>query len=190
MTSGKYVAESVFLEAKRGRKLEEERGEGADESVEGYIDGFRKVMCIPWMPTVQSRYDDAFSKSVNNDTPHSSKGSSFASIFLNRESLKALMSAYSAMPSRIDMGSKLPMQPLSLVVRPGREDLMFQVTKRGNLWSRKEGEIGVLPVRAQYKASKAWKQCSGVQVLSTSTAARPPGGLTGRRDMAAKGRKT
>ena len=35
------------------------------------------------------------------------------------------------MPSRIGMGSKLPMQPLSLGVRPGREDLMFQVTKRG-----------------------------------------------------------
>lgn len=132
MTSGRYVAERVFLEVKRGRKLEEESGEGADESVDGYIAGFGKLMCIPWTPTVQSRYDDASSKSVNNDTPHSSKGSSFASIFLNRESLKALVSAYSAMPSRIGMGSKLPMQPLSLGVRPGREDLMFQVTKRGN----------------------------------------------------------
>ena len=68
MTSGKYVAESVFLETKRGRKLEEESGEGADESVAGYIAGFGKLMCMPWTPTVQSRYDDASSKSVNNDT--------------------------------------------------------------------------------------------------------------------------
>lgn len=35
------------------------------------------------------------------------------------------------MPWRMDMGSKLPMQPLSLGARPGREDLMLQVTKRG-----------------------------------------------------------
>lgn len=35
------------------------------------------------------------------------------------------------MPSCIDMGSKLPMQPLNLGERPGREDLMFQVTKSG-----------------------------------------------------------
>lgn len=68
MTSGRYVAESVFLEKKRGRKGEDEYGEGADESVEGYIAGFGNVMCIPWTPTVQSRYDDAFSKSVNNET--------------------------------------------------------------------------------------------------------------------------
>lgn len=50
--------------------------------------------------------------------------------------------------------------------------------------------MGVLAVRVQYKASKAWKQCSGVQVLSSSTAVRPPAGLTGRRDMAAKGQET
>lgn len=53
------------------------------------------------------------------------------------------------------------------------------------LSSGKEGGMGVLPVRAQYKASKAWKQCSGAQVLS-SAAVRPSAGLTGRRDMAAK----
>lgn len=35
------------------------------------------------------------------------------------------------MPWRMGMGSKLPMQPLSLGARPGREDRMFQVTKRG-----------------------------------------------------------
>lgn len=35
------------------------------------------------------------------------------------------------MPWRISIGSKLPMQPLSLGTRPGREDLVFQVTKRG-----------------------------------------------------------
>ena len=67
MTSGKYVAERVCLELKRGRKEEEEKGDGVDESVEGYIDGFGKLICIPWTPTVQSRYDDAFSKSVNNE---------------------------------------------------------------------------------------------------------------------------
>lgn len=154
MTSGKYVAERVCLELRRGKKEEEENGEGGDESAEGYIAGFRKLICIPWTPTVQSRYDDAFSNSVSNEIlaghmgglerakgktqlrwgrthPHSSKGSSFASIFLKRESLKALTSAYSAMPSRMDMGSKLPMQPLNLGARPGREDLVFQVTKRG-----------------------------------------------------------
>ena len=59
-----------------------------------------------------------------------------------------------------------------------------------NFSSGKEGGIGVLPVRAQYKESKAWKQCSRVQVLSSSTAVKPPAGLTGRRDMAVKGQKT
>lgn len=63
-------------------------------------------------------------------------------------------------------------------------------TRTHNFWSRKVGGIGVLPVSAQYKASKAWKQCSGVQVLSSSTAVRPPAGLTGRRDMTAKGQET
>lgn len=47
MTFGKNVAESVCLEKKRGRKEDEERGEGEDESVEGYIDGFGKLMYIP-----------------------------------------------------------------------------------------------------------------------------------------------
>lgn len=55
------------MELKRGRKEEEENGDGAEESVDGYIDGFGKLICIPWTPTVQSRYDDAFSKSVNNE---------------------------------------------------------------------------------------------------------------------------
>lgn len=112
------------------------------------------------------------------------------------------------MPSRINIGSKLPMQPLNLGARSGREDLVFQVTKRGlydgsqrpnaqgcrtmthNFSSGKEGGIGMLSVRAQYRASKAWKQCSRVQVLSSSTAVRPPAGLTGRRDMAVKGQGT
>lgn len=67
MTSGKYVAESECLEIKRGRKAEEENGEGADESVDGYMDGFGKLICIPWTPTVQSRYDSAFSKLVNSE---------------------------------------------------------------------------------------------------------------------------
>lgn len=43
--------------------------------------------------------------------PHSSVSSSFLLIFLKRESRKALISAYSARPSTMGMGSKFPMQP-------------------------------------------------------------------------------
>lgn len=74
ITSGKYVAERVCLDLRRGKKEEEENGEGGDESAEGYIDGFGKLMCIPWTPTVQSRYDDAFSKSVSNEILRDTQG--------------------------------------------------------------------------------------------------------------------
>ena len=41
------------------------------------------------------------------------------------------MRAYSAIPSRIGSGSKVPIHPRNLGARPGREDLVFQVTNRG-----------------------------------------------------------
>lgn len=66
-----------------------------------------------------------------NTNPHSSEGSSCSSILLKRESLNALVRAYSAIPSLRGSGSKLPMHPRSLGGRPGREDLAFQVTKSG-----------------------------------------------------------
>ncbi len=62
---------------------------------------------------------------------HSSVSSSHSSIPLNLESRNALMRAYSASPSLSGWGSKVPMQPRSLCGRPGREDRVFQVTKRG-----------------------------------------------------------
>ena len=63
--------------------------------------------------------------------PHSRLSSSCFSIFRNLESLKALMRAYSAIPSRIGSGSKVPIHPRNLGARPGREDLVFQVTNSG-----------------------------------------------------------
>ena len=233
MTSGKYVAESVlFLETKRGRKLEEESGDGADESVDGYIDGFGKLMCIPWTPTVQSRCDDASSKSVNNDTlwtrgglrtRHLGKGTGcekadtpafeqrkllcvdllesgvlegtyeriFSDAFAYRHGLKVAYATSQLGRTSWTRGPDVPSdEEGARSLSASRCHPGYVTTTTHNLWSRKEGGIGVLPVRAQYKASKAWKQCSGAQVLSTSTAVRPPEGLTGRRDMAAKGQET
>jgi hypothetical protein len=63
--------------------------------------------------------------------PHSREGSSRGSIFRKRESLNALINAYSARPSLRGMASKLPMQPLSLGDLPERDDLVFQVTNNG-----------------------------------------------------------
>lgn len=63
--------------------------------------------------------------------PHSSVSSSLFSIFLNLESLKALMRAYSAKPSCNGIASKLPMHPLRRGALPGREDRVFQVTNSG-----------------------------------------------------------
>lgn len=113
---------------------------------------------MPCTPIVQSRYDAASSKSVSSEMlespgecegistrqyghaavrraerrdayPHSRLSSSCLSIFLKRESLNALMMAYSARPSRIGKGSKVPMQPRNLGARPGREERVFHVTK-------------------------------------------------------------
>jgi hypothetical protein len=62
---------------------------------------------------------------------HSSDSNSYSSILLNRESLKALMRAYSASPSFKGNASKLPMHPRSRGARPGREERVVQVTNRG-----------------------------------------------------------
>jgi hypothetical protein len=57
------------LEVILGRYADEERGDGApDELVDvGSRAGFENVMYIPCTPTVQSRYEDASSKSVSNE---------------------------------------------------------------------------------------------------------------------------
>lgn len=41
------------------------------------------------------------------------------------------MRAYSAKPACSANASKLPMQPLSLELRPGRDERVFQVTNKG-----------------------------------------------------------
>jgi len=107
------------------------------------------------VPTVQSRYDDASSKSVKRDIPHSRDGSSRRSIFLKRESLNALVNAYSARPLLSGMASKLPIQPLSLGDLLERDDLVFQVTNNAYSASGNVGGMGSLDVSAQYNASKA-----------------------------------
>ena len=78
-TSGRYVADKVRRAAKgddeegeevRGRERSEtaeESGEGASEAV-GLVEGGLNEICMPWVPTVQSRYDAASSKSVRSDT--------------------------------------------------------------------------------------------------------------------------
>ena len=103
---------------------------------------------MPCTPMVQSRYEEPSSKSVRRETlrrsinarryilplcthPHSRVSSSRSSIFLKRWSSNALISAYSARPSRIGIASKVPMHPLNRGCRPGRDDLVFQVTKSG-----------------------------------------------------------
>lgn len=68
---------------------------------------------------------------MNKAYPHSNVFSSDLSIFLNRESLNALMRAYSASPSCKGSASKLPMHPRSLGARPGRDERVFHVTNRG-----------------------------------------------------------
>lgn len=63
--------------------------------------------------------------------PHSKLCSSDLSIFLNLESRNALISAYSASPSRRGKASKQPMQPRSRGARPGRDERVFHVTNSG-----------------------------------------------------------
>lgn len=60
--------------------------------------------------------------------PHCNLSNSLLSIFLNLESLNALIRAYSASPSCRGMGSKLPMQPRK---RHSRPCLMCQVINKG-----------------------------------------------------------
>lgn len=57
--------------------------------------------------------------------PHSRLSNSHSSILSNRESRKALISAYCAIPLCMGIASKFPMQPLS------RFERVFQVTKSG-----------------------------------------------------------
>lgn len=75
------------------------------------------------------------------------------------------------------------MQPRSLGGRPGRDERVFHVTKSGYLSSGNLGSTGLFEVSAQNKASKLWKQCSGVQ---TSWSGSPAwsAGLGGIRDIA------
>jgi len=54
----------------RGRERSEtaeESGEGASEA-EGLVEGGLNEIWMPWVPTVQSRYESASSKSVRSDT--------------------------------------------------------------------------------------------------------------------------
>lgn len=45
------------------------KGEGASERSEARMrDGWGNLIWIPWTPIVQSRYEDASSKSVSNET--------------------------------------------------------------------------------------------------------------------------
>jgi len=75
------------------------------------------------------------------------------------------------------------MQPRSLGVRPGRDERVFHVTKSGYLSSGNAGGTGLFEVSAQNKASKLWKQCSGVQTFSSASPAWPSG-FGGTRDIA------
>jgi hypothetical protein len=71
-------------------------------------------------------------KAVTRGTySHSKLSSSHSWILLNRESRKALISAYSAIPSRSGIASKLPMQPLRRDARPGRDERVLHVTNNG-----------------------------------------------------------
>jgi hypothetical protein len=137
-------------------------------------------MCIPCTPIVQSRYDSASSKSVSKEIlrgcqfkkarrrmrgvfyctyPHSRLSSSRSSIFLNLESPKALISAYSASPSLNGSASKLPMHPLNLGARPGREERAFQVTNNGLQDDRSEVNNACCSTRILFivwKAGSDW----------------------------------
>jgi hypothetical protein len=63
-----------------------------------------------------------------NTYQHRKSSNSLLFIFLNRVSLKALTRAYSAMPSWIGIGSKLPIQPRRRHSSPFR---VSQVTNNG-----------------------------------------------------------
>jgi hypothetical protein len=63
--------------------------------------------------------------------PHSNLCNSRSSIFLKRESLKALMSAYSARPSRTGRASNVPMQPLRRECPLKREGWVCHETNSG-----------------------------------------------------------
>ena len=77
-TSGRYVADKGRRAAKgdddedeevKGRERSEtaeESGEGASEA-EGLVEGGLKEIWMPCVPTVQSRYEAASSKSVRSD---------------------------------------------------------------------------------------------------------------------------
>lgn len=50
-----------------GSVTEDDSGEGADEDSDAKVDGWGKLIRIPCTPIVQSKYDDASSKSVSRD---------------------------------------------------------------------------------------------------------------------------
>jgi hypothetical protein len=52
-----------------------------------------------------------------------------------------------------------------------------------NLSSGNLGGIGLLEVRAQYRASKAWKQCSGVHTETSVSPVWPAAGSGGMSDI-------
>ena len=70
MTSGRYVAEKTCRDAMGvvGKFEDEESGDGVSDEGAGSSDGCEKVIWMPCTPTVQSRYDEASSKSVSKET--------------------------------------------------------------------------------------------------------------------------
>ena len=139
--------------------MAEESGDGASDAGVWLLDaGGANDICIPCVPTVQSRYDVASSKSVRSDIlpgfcvfvfvflfyfrkgegathPHSRAGSSRSSIFGKRWSRNALSSAYSLSAVRSGCESKVPIQPRRRVLQVPLPLALylrvFHVTKSG-----------------------------------------------------------